>query len=574
MPFKQTIAAKIFALAVFLSLLTVALASYLMLEVWRTQRDLTTLARIDIPLLDSVSDVQEFGLRRRLAFERWFGALNAAQPNQEVIAEAAANYATFTDKLTAELARLRGLIDNVPRDAPSRETIIEIRTLLVQVEQAYPIIRGRQEGLIKLQQAGRTDEANKQINLLNDLQGQIQRQREIIADKMAAVIASTVAESARRQQMVVWSSVALTASAVLLGLVVAALITQRLTRPMKTLMTAMRAVQSGDLEVRLPVDSTDEVGALTDSFNYFVGELRSKEQIKRTFGRYIDPRVLEHLLQNPDDAHVAGGRSVMTVLFADLVGFTNLSERLTPTLMVTLLNRHFGLQAQALQEHHGVVDKFVGDAVMAFWGPPFVAPEDHAALACRAALAQMAAMATLRREIPELTGLRKEPPNVELRIGICTGDVVVGNIGSENTRSYTVIGDTVNLTARLEAANRLYRTHILLGESTALTIGDAFVTREIDALAVRGKTEPTRVFELLGLVGDLPEIRLRLRERYETALQAYRAQNWSVAESGFRASLELVPDDGPTQVLLERLAILRAKPIDATWDGTWKMQDK
>jgi adenylate cyclase len=188
----------------------------------------------------------------------------------------------------------------------------------------------------------------------------------------------------------------------------------------------------------------------------------------------------------------------MTILFADLVGFTGLSERLTGSLMVTLLNRHFGLQALAIQEHQGVVDKFIGDSVMAFWGPPFTRAEDHALLACRAAWGQLAALDVLRRELPELTGLRKDAPAIDLGIGVCTGEVIVGNIGSENIRSYTVIGDTVNLAARIERANRTYGTKILLSETTAQTLSPHFETREIDTIAVKGKTESTRVFELLG----------------------------------------------------------------------------
>src|SRR5262249_14544210 len=194
--------------------------------------------------------------------------------------------------------------------------------------------------------------------------------------------------------------------------------------------------------------------------------------------------------------------------------------RLVPWWMVTLLNRHFGLQAMAVQEHHGVVDKFVGDCVMAFWGPPFVKPEEHALLACRAAQAQLAARDTLRHELPEITGLRRDIPTVELRIGICTGEVVVGNIGSENTRSYTVIGDTVNLAARLERANRVYGTQILIGETTAQAIGQEFETREIDIISVKGKTETTRIFELLAAKAQFSGELERLRERYEQGRRA------------------------------------------------------
>ena len=185
--------------------------------------------------------------------------------------------------------------------------------------------------------------------------------------------------------------------------------------------------------------------------------------------------------------------------------------------MVTLLNRHFGLQALAVQEHHGVVDKFVGDSIVAFWGPPFVKSEEHAVLACRAAQAQLLALDKLRRELPDITGLRRDAPTVDLCIGICTGEVVVGNIGSENTRSYTVVGDTVNLAARLERANRVYGTRILVGESTVQAIGSEFEIREIDTISVKGKTETTRVFEVMSVAGQLSEESVRLRERYDQA---------------------------------------------------------
>jgi adenylate cyclase len=324
----------------------------------------------------------------------------------------------------------------------------------------------------------------------------------------------------------------------------------------------------------LPVGSTDEVGRLTDSFNFFVKELRSKERMKQTFGKYIDPRILEHVLAQPGAEAAASGRRDMTVLFADLVGFTGLSERLTPLLMVTLLNRHFGLQALAVQEYHGVVDKFVGDSVMAFWGPPFVKPEEHAVLACRSAQAQLVALDTLRRELPDLTGLRRDLPAIDLCIGICTGEVVVGNIGSDNTRSYTVIGDTANLAARLERANRLYGTQILVSETTAQAVASQFETREIDTISVKGKTETTRIFELMAAAGQLSEESARLRERYEEARRACLAQEWDLADATFRECLQIRPNDGPSRLFLERIQVLHRDPPGNDWNGVWQMVEK
>jgi len=574
MSFRQTIAAKIFGLAIILLLLTIGLAGFLLFEVTRTKQDLTVMAHFDVPLTQSMARLDEFGLRRRLAFERWFGALNAAEPNHEIVAEAKNNYELFTRKLADEFSAARRIIGAYPKNMAGRETLAEVKTLLDQIEPAYQIINTRQREVLDMQLAGQHEKANQQVNLLNDLQRTLQNQRQSVNLKMAAWSAAAAQATEQREQRVFWLTIAATTSTVLLGLAVAALITNRLSRPVRSLASAMRDVQQGNLNIQLPVSSTDEVGRLTDSFNFFVKELRSKEHLKQTFGKYIDPRILEHVLAQPGAEAVASGRREMTVLFADLVGFSSLSERLTPLLMVTLLNRHFGLQALAVQEHHGIVDKFVGDSIMAFWGAPFVKPEEHAVLACRAALAQLVALDTLRRELPEITGLRRDAPAIELCIGICTGEVVVGNIGSENTRSYTVIGDTVNITARLERANRVYGTQILVSETTAQAAGSQFEMREIDAIFLKGKTETTRLFELMSGARQLSEELARLRECYGEARRMYIAQQWDSAEVTFRECLQLRPNDAPSRVFLQRIQALRRNPPGNDWNGVWQLGEK
>ena len=574
MPFRQTIAAKIFGLAIILLLLTIALAGFLLYEVTRTTQDLTVVANFDVPLTQSLARLHEFGLRRRLAFERWFGALNSAEPNREIVAEATENYALFTRKLTDEFSTARRIIDAYPENAPGSHTLAEVETLLDQIQPAYKTLNNRQREVLDMQRAGQHDKANEQLNLLNDLQGTVQNQRESVNSKMAAWSDAATKATEQRERRVFWLTIAATTSTVLLGLAVAALITNRLSRPVRSLALAMRDVQEGNLNIQLPVSSTDEVGRLTDSFNFFVQELRSKERMKQTFGKYIDPRILEHVLAQPGAEAATGGRRDMTVSFADLVGFTSLSERLTPLVMVTLLNRHFGLQALAVQEHLGVVDKFVGDSIVAFWGPPFVKSEEHAGLACRAAQAQLLALDKLRRELPDITGLRRDAPTVDLCIGICTGEVVVGNIGSENTRSYTVVGDTVNLAARLERANRVYGTRILVGESTVQAIGSEFEIREIDTISVKGKTETTRVFEVMSMAGQLSEESVRLRDRYDQARRMYLGQDWDRAETTFHECLQIRPNDGPSRVLLERIQFLRRNPPGKDWNGVWHLREK
>ena len=570
----QSIGSKIFGLAVLLLLLTVALAVFLLLEAAQTRRETEVLVRFDQPLVRSVEQINEFGLRRRLAFERWFGALNAARPNPEAIAEASTDFTHFTARIQAESATALALLDSFPSSRRQPPELAEVRLLLQLIASAYGTISTRQEELLRLQRAGEHLKADELLGGVADLMRQVQEQRSLAQQKMTAFSAAAGQAIARHQQRVQTLAIAATISTVLLGLLLAAVITRRLTRPVRSLIRALRTVQGGDLEVQLPVESADEVGALTDSFNYFIRELRTKERIKQMFGKYIDPRVVEQVLLQPGTAGTAGERRVMTVLFADLVGFTALCERLTPAFIVAVVNRHFGLQAQTIQAHQGVVDKFIGDSVMAFWGPPFAPQASQASLACRAALAQLAVLETLRRELPELIGQRQGAPRVDLRIGLATGEVVVGNIGSENTRSFTVIGDTVNLASRLESLNRLYGTCILLSEGTARAVAQEFELRELDAVAVKGKSEPTLVFELLGPAGSLPADQARLRQLYAEGLAAYRAQDWDAAESRFRQCLEARPGDGPSRTLLDRLPALRRTPPPQDWDTVFVATQK
>jgi class 3 adenylate cyclase len=232
------------------------------------------------------------------------------------------------------------------------------------------------------------------------------------------------------------------------------------------------------------------------------------------------------------------------------------------------------VMSEPVRRHNGIIDKYIGDAIMAFWGPPFTGAEEQAGLACLAALDQIAGLAAFRGELPDLTGFKRGLPEFDIRIGIATGDVVAGSIGSEQTRNYTVIGDAVNLASRLEGANKTYGTRVLISEATNRLAADTVETREIDTVLVVGKTEPQRIFELLGRKGEVARERLALRDTYVEALDAYRRQAWGEARAGFEGCLAIAPCDAPSKVFLGRIAQFGATAPCGDWNGIWSLAEK
>ncbi len=364
-----------------------------------------------------------------------------------------------------------------------------------------------------------------------------------------------------------------TAIATALGLIFATFVTRSLVDPVKRLVGGTRAVEAGDLDVEILVHTHDELATLATSFNNMVGGLREKERIRDTFGQYVDPRIVRTLLENRMLAD-KGERQVMSVFFSDLQGFTRMCEGLTPDAIVRFLNRYFSLMSDVIRARQGIVDKYIGDSVMAFWGPPFTDPADHARLCCIAALEQIRSMDTFRASLPDLFGVVHGLPEVNVRMGIASGDVTVGNIGSETSRGYTVIGDTVNLASRLEQANKFYGTHILVSEGTRNLAGDTLAFREIDSLRVVGKQEPVRVFELMNDAASLNEAGRQLAQAYGAALALYRKQDWKGAATAFRECLAIALADRPSQVMLDRIAVFRQTPPGADWDGVWVAMSK
>jgi class 3 adenylate cyclase len=392
--------------------------------------------------------------------------------------------------------------------------------------------------------------------------------------EMLAATQAASSEVVKLQDRLHVISLLLVLLATILAVSLAAYVTRNIVRPVRILLKGTNSVTEGSLEVSLPVTSSDEIGNLTTAFNSMTGELRKADMVRDMFGKYIDPRIVKDLINQPKLKTSKGERQVMTILFCDMRGFTDLSEGLTPDTLVTLLNRYFTLMSEAVHENEGVIDKFIGDAIMAYWGMPFNLDNKQAQLAAQASVEMFYKLEDFRKELPELLGIRRNLPDISIRTGIATGEVVVGNIGSEKTKNFTVIGDTVNLASRLESANKIYGTQILITEETAVLLNNNVVTREIDTIVVPGKNEAKKVFEIMGMRGIITPSLMDLKERYAEGLAAYKSRDWNSAHEAFDLCLEINPGDGPSATFLKRIDKFRINPPEPGWDGAWVITHK
>jgi class 3 adenylate cyclase len=476
-----------------------------------------------------------------------------------------------------EIANARRHINEQIADPLDFDDNIALARLDDKIEALQQERRRYEAVLTKLLVAAKADHKERTSELLadlDDLRDDFDRKIAAARSEMRRLAGAAIVGTRAYQQRVVKLSLALLVIAGVLGVLVAAIVTIGLVRPVHRLLAGTAAVEGGALDTVIPITSRDEIAQLTRSFNSMVGELRLKAQIREMFGKYVDPRIVAGLLDRPELTDAAGSRREMTIFFCDMKGFTEFSEGMTPAGLVNVLNRYLTMMSEPVRQNNGIIDKYLGDGIMAFWGPPFTGAEEQARLACMAALEQLVVLSAFRSELPELTGLKRGLPEIDLRIGIATGDVVAGSIGSEQTRNYTVIGDAVNLAARLEGANKVYGTRVLISEATNRLAAASIATREIDTVLVVGKTEPQRIFELLGHKGALTSERIALRHAFAEALEAYRHRAWSEARAGFEGCLDIAPCDGPSKVFLGRLTQFCITAPNADWNGVWSLTEK
>jgi class 3 adenylate cyclase len=577
---RSSIRSQILGIAVGLIILMVIVSALSTVMTRKVAHQLDELTTKYVEANNHLARMQTQSLGRSLELRRMVIAKMQSPPDEAGFAERKQRYEAAGVAIEQEAGAVHGLINAIIDDLTTDSDNAALGRIDSRIEDTsrdlLHYLDEEHDRLFPLLEAKTQDfaEIRRSLTRIDALRDELNQRIDGIRTDMMAQVRADAAVTMRDQQRTIAISAVLTGLAAILGLTFSLFVSSGITRPVRRLLDGTRAVEAGRLDGSIDVTTHDEIGQLTTAFNAMVAQLRRNEKMRETFGRYIDPRVVETLIDRPVLAATDGQRRVMTVLFCDMKGFTALSEGMTPQGLVKVMNHFLTAMSEQVRNNHGVIDKYIGDAIMAYWGPPFTEKGEDARLACLAAIGMLGRVAALRTELPELLGVRAAGSACDIRVGIATGEVLVGSIGSEFMMSYTVMGDSVNLASRLEGANKAYGSRCLISEATMMAAGDAIETREIDRIVVVGQIHPEAVFEVMGGKGDLAPEQLILRARYAEGLAAYRTRRWDEARRAFEAALEAVPSDDPSKGMIKRINdfVTKAPPHD--WDGAWRFDYK
>lgn len=349
---------------------------------------------------------------------------------------------------------------------------------------------------------------------------------------------------------------------VIITIFIAMRLSKKISEPLVSLAEATDKIRNFELE---PVPHIGSIMKEVDNMSVAVDNMRSG---LRSFKKYVPADLVKELIAMNKEATLGGEKKNLTVFFSDIAGFTSISERLKPETLVEFLGEYLGEMSQIILDHKGTVDKYIGDAIMAFWGAPKEF-NDHAVWAAKAALAYQARLKVLSEK-----WVSEGKPDFYSRIGLNTGDIIVGNMGYEKRMNYTVIGDAVNLASRLEGINKVYGTSIIIGEETYDQVKDSMETRYLDVVAVKGKEKGIRIYELLAEKGQISDKENEHRVSYEKALSSYFKRDFENAKSMFEQTLKLDIDDGASKLFIERCHEFVQNPPSRNWDGVFVAKSK
>ncbi len=522
----------------------IAASSISVYYISRIKGELDQIAFHLVPVTEKLTQIDVHTLEQELHLERVFTYLEMEHAPEEKIKEEIALFEKRGHQVDKEIAEAKELAKEGLHHSTSFSDINEfsrLEPLLDILETEHETLSRHGIAIIEALKHGHSEQAHLLEGWLMESEENFDAQLLAHLEELERFMERSALNAEEHEKFLLILNWSTTGLAIVIGLMFSGIISSEMVRPLKALVDATAKVEKGDLDADIAVKAKDEIGMMAEQFNRMVDGIRKKERIKATFGQFVDPRVVSSIINSYDlgTAH----REPVTVFFSDIAGFSRVSEQFTPAAMVNLINEYLSLVSEPIAQRHGVIDKYIGDAVVAFWAPPFVTPEEGAVQSCHAALEQQYKIETLRNMLPQILGIRKGLPEINVRMGIATGKCVAGNIGGAHSKSFTVIGPATEWAETLETLNKIYQTNILVFETTVELAKGKMEFRRVDRVEIGTGTE-LNVYELLGPAGAVPLEIMEYKDAYEHALDALQMGDVEEAAKRFQACKEKNPDDG------------------------------
>lgn len=546
----MTIRAKIGSLAAALLVLLAIVSGVTLDGLWRVQHELRSLHRDVLPLDVMIEDLAQ----QEIAREAQLYSVFRFAGNQ--IADARAVRELLLQESEAVGALMQTVTDHaddIGHDGIAAR-LDEPRGRLIESGKAFSAAAlGLAERIESTDAAARDAAFERLIGAGNELREALGR----LSATMRSVVEDATARAEEHEGRVIVVLIFVALGALGVGALGSIYLSGLITRPIKTLVSAAKRVENGALDVEVPTRGSDEMAGLGRTFNLMVEGLRTKERIKETFGKYIDPRIVDGLIGNT--GLLDSGRRQMTVSIAQYDRFGEFAEGKTPDQIVDRINTFYAAMSAAVAERNGVVDKMMGDTVLTFFGPPFTPADNHAELACLAALQQV-------RWLP--AGRER---GHGARVAVASDLSIVGNMGSEQIRTFTIMGDNMALANLMLQVCEDYEADVLVTGSTRALLDERFVVRHLDTAMLPGREMPIELHQVLGLVRDVPVEDVDFVRSYEEAFAAYAARDFERARVLFEGCAVERPLDIPTAILMQRLDMIEIDPPADDWSGAWQL---
>lgn len=575
-PVKLSVRQKIIGISVGLIAVLIGITVFSSLKLVQIKHEIVDIAEFNIPAANLISLARQHSLEQELHLQRIFKNFSFEKVDLKKVDYEIHKFEYYDQKVDAELIHLEELLQTGIRLAEIDSDKLFYKKVFTKVKEVdlehQEFVDHALEIILHLKKEEK-DEANLLRNRLDHEIDEFNLHISEILENLEKKTQSSINLAKQHEEEVLLLSLISTAAALVLGLSYALIMSTGFVRPIQKLSSEVSRISSGKLDVEVNATSWDEIGQLSDAFQYMVDELKEKQQIEETFGKYVDPRIVKVIADADGAAKTDGERRQMSVMFAGVAGLQDLINDIDSAALADFYNEYLEILGEPISDNNGILDKFIGTVAMGFWGPPFTEPSEHPNLALAAAGQVTSALPQIQSLLSRSLGRAVDGDAYPITVGIASGDVVVGNMGSTSSMSYTVMGDVVNNASRLKGASRQYGVPILCSEATKTLADPDHLFREIDQIVAVGMDEPMVIYELVTDAREQAGYDDEVIGLYAAGLDMYRAGNWPKAREYWQELLLKVPGDRATQTMLSRIPRLEKTDLDS-WSGIWRLDDK